>query len=99
MADVHTPEKRSFNMSRVRCRGNKTTELVFVAILKSERITGWRRRYRIFGRPDFVFPKERIAVFVDGCFWHGCPRRCKPAPVPTSSGKPRLREIVAAIGS
>ena len=80
MADVHTPEKRSFNMSRVRCRGNKTTELVFVAILKSERITGWRRRYRIFGRPDFVFPKERIAVFVDGCFWHGCPRQLQAVP-------------------
>lgn len=28
----------------------------------------------MFGRPDFVFPAERVAVFVDGCFWHGCPR-------------------------
>jgi DNA mismatch endonuclease (patch repair protein) len=26
------------------------------------------------GTPDFAFPKNRVAVFVDGCFWHGCPR-------------------------
>jgi DNA mismatch endonuclease (patch repair protein) len=67
-------------MSRVRSRGNKTTELKLITILKSEGITGWRRRYRVFGQPDFVFPKERIAVFVDGCFWHGCRRGCKPLP-------------------
>ncbi len=30
-------------------------------------------------RPDFVFPKQRVAVFIDGCFWHGCPR-CYQAP-------------------
>jgi DNA mismatch endonuclease (patch repair protein) len=80
MVDVHSPEKRSHNMSCVRSRGNKTTELKFVAILKSEGITGWRRHYRLFGHPDFVFPKQRIAVFVDGCFWHSCPHRCKPPP-------------------
>ena len=80
MVDVHSPERRSYNMSRVRSRGNKTTELRFVVILRAEGIKGWRRRYRVFGRPDFVFPKERVAVFVDGCFWHGCRRRCKPLP-------------------
>lgn len=31
----------------------------------------------MFGQPDFVFPAERVAVFVDGCFWHGCPRHCR----------------------
>ena len=36
--------------------------------------TGWRRRWPVFGRPDFVFLKLRIAIFVDGCFWHQCPR-------------------------
>lgn len=37
-------------------------------------ITGWRRDSKLQGKPDFVFPKPRIAVFVDGCFWHGCPK-------------------------
>jgi DNA mismatch endonuclease (patch repair protein) len=33
----------------------------------------YRLYYKIVGRPDIVFPKARVAVFVDGCFWHGCP--------------------------
>jgi len=61
-------------MSRIRSHGNAATELRFIRLVKSSGITGWRRRYRIHGRPDFVFLKLRVAVFVDGCFWHGCPR-------------------------
>ena len=61
-------------MSRVRGRGNKATELVMVALLRRHGITGWRRNTRLFGKPDFVFRGWRLAVFVDGCFWHGCPR-------------------------
>lgn len=30
------------------------------------------------GKPDFAFPDERLAVFVDGCYWHGCPKCYKP---------------------
>jgi DNA mismatch endonuclease, patch repair protein len=41
---------------------------------RDRRITGWRRNHQLVGRPDFVFPKVRVAVFVDGCFWHGCPK-------------------------
>lgn len=59
-------------MSRVRGRGNKATELALVALLRRHGITGWRRHVNIFGSPDFVFTKCRVAVFVDGCFWHGC---------------------------
>ena len=61
-------------MSRIHRRGNKDTELVLAHLFRANRITGWRRQQPIFGKPDFVFPKQRIAVFVDGCFWHGCPR-------------------------
>lgn len=50
-------------------------------LMRDERITGWRRQLPltvrkagIKVRPDFVFRHERLAVFVDGCFWHGCPR-------------------------
>ena len=42
--------------------------------------SGWTCVWPLFGRPDFVFPAARLAVFVDGCFWHGCPKHyTKPA--------------------
>jgi len=81
MPDVFAPEKRSEVMSRIRSRGNRDTELRMIALFKAARIRGWRRSQRLFGKPDFVFRRERIAVFVDGCFWHGCPRP-KHAPLP-----------------
>ena len=71
MADVFDKETRSAVMSRVRSKGNKSTELRLIEIFRSKGITGWRRNYPVKGHPDFVFPKKRIAVFVDGCFWHG----------------------------
>ena len=73
MADVYSQAERSKLMAKVRSKGNKDTELRLVAIFKAHGITGWRRHRPVFGKPDFVFPAERIAVFVDGCFWHGCP--------------------------
>ncbi len=45
-----------------------------VCLLKASRLTGWRRHQPVFGKPDFVFPEAKLAVFVDGCFWHGCPK-------------------------
>lgn len=74
MADVFTKSKRSLVMSRIRGRGNKDTEGALAALLRRNRIFGWRRHPAIFGKPDFVFAKLRLVVFVDGCFWHGCPR-------------------------
>lgn len=74
MADVFTKAKRSQVMSRIRGRGNKDTELALARLLRQNKITSWRRHYRIFGRPDFAFPKHKLAVFVDICFWHGCPK-------------------------
>ena len=67
-------------MRAVKSRGNKSTELKLIEIFKTEKIIGWRRNYKLFGKPDFVFPKQRLAVFLDGCFWHGhdC-RNTKPA--------------------
>lgn len=61
-------------MSRIRSAGNETTELRLVRLLRQTHLNGWRRNYRIFGKPDFVWPQERVVLFVDGCFWHGCPR-------------------------
>lgn len=73
MADVFSKEKRSAIMSLVKGRGNEATELRLAQIFRSHGIVGWRRNSTIFGKPDFVFPRYRLAVFVDGCFWHGCP--------------------------
>jgi DNA mismatch endonuclease (patch repair protein) len=80
LSDVFNRAKRSQIMSRVRRRGNKNTELEMINLFRKHRITGWRRRARVFGNPDFVFPKLRLAMFVDGCFWHSCPKHAtKPA--------------------
>jgi DNA mismatch endonuclease (patch repair protein) len=83
MPDVFTRAKRSLVMSRIRGEGNRTTELQMMALLRSHRIRGWRRGQRLFGKPDFVFRQERVVLFVDGCFWHGCPKP-KHAPPPKS---------------
>jgi DNA mismatch endonuclease (patch repair protein) len=74
MPDVFTKAKRSQVMSRIRSRGNKETEVALMRLFRRQGITGWRRHPPVFGRPDFVFPKLKLAVFVDGCFWHRCPK-------------------------
>lgn len=61
-------------------KGNKSTELKLIEIFKKNGIKGWRRNYKLFGSPDFVFQKKKVAIFADGCFWHGhdC-RNTKPS--------------------
>lgn len=61
-------------MSRIRGRGNATTELRFASILRRDKLHGWRRHAALPGTPDFTFSRERVCVFIHGCFWHGCPR-------------------------
>jgi DNA mismatch endonuclease, patch repair protein len=78
MPDVFTAAKRSEIMSRVKSRGNKATEIAFVNLLRSKKITGWRRHPPMIGNPDFVFRAQRLTVFIDGCYWHGCPRHYSP---------------------
>jgi DNA mismatch endonuclease (patch repair protein) len=71
MSDVFSKEKRSQVMKAVKSRNTKTTELKMIEIFKELHVIGWRRTYPLIGKPDFVFPKKRIVIFVDGCFWHG----------------------------
>ncbi|WP_456823083.1 very short patch repair endonuclease [Bradyrhizobium sp. USDA 4502] len=59
-------------MSKVRDHGNLATELRLIGIFRKFGLRGWRRNQKVFGKPDFVFYDGRLAVFVDGCFWHGC---------------------------
>jgi DNA mismatch endonuclease, patch repair protein len=79
MADRMTKAQRSRTMSRIRSSGNVSTELLLIRLFRMAGIKGWRRKATLAGKPDFVFPKERVAVFADGCFWHRCPR-CFKAP-------------------
>lgn len=71
MSDIFDNEKRSYIMSRVRSKNNKSTELELIKFFKENNITGWKRNYPVKGHPDFVFLDKKIAIFVDGCFWHG----------------------------
>ncbi len=71
MSDVFSKEKRSQVMKAVKSKNTKTTEMKIIQIFKELGIKGWRRTYPLIGKPDFVFPRKRIIVFVDGCFWHG----------------------------
>jgi DNA mismatch endonuclease, patch repair protein len=66
------PLSKSEQMARV---GRRNT-LPEVIVRKALHRAGWRYRLhvRLPGTPDFVFARQQVAVFVDGCFWHGCPR-------------------------
>lgn len=71
MADVYDKEKRSAVMRSVKSKGNKSTEIALINVFREYGIIGWRRQYPVKGRPDFVFLDKKVAIFVDGCFWHG----------------------------
>jgi DNA mismatch endonuclease (patch repair protein) len=80
MTDVFTKRKRSEIMSSVRSKGNQTTEWRVRSRLVSAGVSGWKHNAtEIFGKPDFAFEEERVAVFIDGCFWHGC-ELCRTIP-------------------
>jgi DNA mismatch endonuclease (patch repair protein) len=93
--DRHTREQRSRNMSRVRKFGNESTEMRLVRLLREGRIKGWRRHLYLPGRPDFTFRKQRVVVFIDGCYWHRCPT-CNWTPTSnTDYWLPKLERNVA----
>ena len=77
MADVLNKVERSQVMAAIKSKGNKDTELKLIAIFRERGIAGWRRNQELPGKPDFVFRRERLALFVDGCFWHGCRWHCR----------------------
>lgn len=72
--------RRGQLMSRIRSTGNLTTEKRLASLLRAAGLAGWRRHQPLLGRPDFVWSKAKVTVFVDGCFWHGhnCGRNLKP---------------------
>lgn len=91
MTDVFSKQKRSSIMSKNRGTGNRSTEWRLRARLVAARISGWRVNAKdVYGKPDFAFDAEKIAVFVDGCFWHGC---AKHRTIPATNHEFWLKKI------
>ena len=91
VTDSLTRQKRSKVMAAIRSTGNRATELRLAAILRANGLTGWRRQQGLPGNPDFVFRRERLAVFVDGCFWHGCRWHCRMPKSRQTYWNPKIR--------
>jgi DNA mismatch endonuclease (patch repair protein) len=72
---VNVEPKRSRIMSSIRGKYNISTEMILRDALRKRKISGWVRHPKnIFGSPDFYFKRPKVAIFLDGCFWHGCER-------------------------
>lgn len=76
--DTVDKETRSRIMRAVRSEGNASTEIAMARLLRKHGLSGWRRHVRMIGHPDFTWKRRRVALFVDGCFWHGCPACYSP---------------------
>ena len=77
MADPLSEAERSALMAKVRSIGNRSTEGRVEAGLDEAGIMGWEKHPPILGKPDFLFPNQKLVIFVDGCYWHGCPRHVR----------------------
>lgn len=73
MTDVHTPEQRSYNMSQVKGKDTKP-ELRLRTELFNNGLRGYRVKTKLPGKPDIVFTKKEVVIFIDGCYWHKCPK-------------------------
>lgn len=71
--DTLTKEQRSYCMSQIR-RRDTTPEILFRKGLWRGGYRGYRIDVKLPGKPDIYFPRRRVAIFVDGCFWHKCPK-------------------------
>ncbi len=76
--DNLTEKQRSYCMSRIKSRDTKA-EITFRKYIWKKGFRNYRMKNKIKGKPDLYFPRKKIAVFIDGCFWHKCPK-CFIAP-------------------
>lgn len=73
MADNLTPEDRRKTMQAVKGKGTRLERRLF-SMMAGMGLRGWRKNVDdVFGKPDIAFVREQVAIFIDGCFWHGCP--------------------------
>ena len=71
MVDVHTPEQRSKNMAAIKGKDTQP-ELRLRKYLWGKGLR-YRVKTKLPGKPDIVFISKKVAIFIDGCFWHRCP--------------------------
>lgn len=81
-------------MGRIRSRGKRTTELKFVSLLRAHKIRGWRRGRLLPGRPDFVFARAKLVIFIDGDFWHGNPKTFRLPKSNLEYWKPKIQRNI-----
>jgi len=90
--DIFTKKKRSEVMSRIKCTGT-SPERWFYSLLRSALDRRFRIRKNLTampGRPDFLIPRLNLVIFVDGCFYHGCPKHGRIPKTNRSYWKPKL---------
>lgn len=62
-------------MRAIKAKGNRSTEWRLRSLLIRKKIRGWKVHSKQFlGTPDFAFPDSKVLIFIDGCYWHGCPK-------------------------
>jgi len=83
---------RSRIMASVRSQGNRTTEGQMGRLLWKSGLRGYRKHWPIVGKPDFAWPGRKVALFVDGCFWHGCPRCNRPSKSNLAFWRKKIRD-------
>jgi len=76
--DKQPKEQRSGCMSKIKGKNTELEKLFWKSVAELK-IKGYRRNTKNIGKPDLYFSNHKIAVFIDGCFWHGCPR-CYTSP-------------------
>lgn len=91
MADVHSKEVRSYNMSQIKGKDTKP-EILVRKFLFSNGIRYKLHDKSLSGKPDMVFPKYRKVVFIHGCFWHGH-EGCKYFVIPKTRTEWWLKKI------
>lgn len=74
--DTVSKEKRSYIMSRIKSKWTSPEKRVYDGLL-DRNLVPTIHQDGLPGKPDFVFWKERLAIMVEGCFWHGCPKHYK----------------------
>ncbi|MBN1969899.1 MAG: very short patch repair endonuclease [Candidatus Delongbacteria bacterium] len=92
MPDKFSSETRSHIMSSIRSKNTKPEMMVRSALWKLG--LRYRIHFKLPGKPDIVFNKQKIVIFIDGCFWHKCPECFKPPKSNTKYWKPKLQRNV-----
>lgn len=93
MADIHDKKTRSYNMSQVKSKNTKP-ELLVRKFLFSKGFRYKLHDKKLPGKPDLVFPKFKVALFINGCFWHGHDN-CKYSTIPKTRREWWLNKITS----